>query len=277
MNTPEDNTVVEVDVDRLRKALFGAAKWRWGTGVILGHTAVIVVPVALWLDHPRWIGLTIAATMSVLGTVLRWWSESVRGDADRLHRANEMCSIGQPTDPVLVSDIMVTYPRLVCRIPRKKNEDDPYFEAQGDPSTDLLVLRLRESARWTEKLATKAKRLSYFFGCISAIAISASFVAANSVEVRAYAMAICAIVLVDIFHLGSRYGNLAASCARAYSRLDTLHGNADLTEREALIEANSYQSARDAGPLIPGWIWWLSRKDLQAAWKPLSTVHEERR
>ena len=264
-----DNSVVELDIERLRKALFDAAKRRWGAGVVLGHMAVIVVPAALWFDCPRWIGLTVAATMSVLGTLLRWYSESVRGNADRLHRAYELCSMGQPIDPALTSDLMAAYPRLVSRI-RRMNDDGPYYDSEGDPSIELLVSRLRESAWWTDKLAAKVKKLSYFFGCIAAIAILASFVVPDSVEVRAYAMAICVIVVVDIFHLGWRYGNLSAACARAYSRLDALHGKAGLTEREAIAEASGYQSARDAGPLIPGWIWKLSRKKLNAAWRPLS-------
>ena len=270
VSTSADNSVVELDMERLRKVLFDAAKLRWGTGVVLGHMAAVVVPAALWFDYSRWTGLTVAAAMSVLGTLLRWYSESVRGNADRLHRAYELSSTGQPIDPALTSDLMAAYPRLIGRIRRMKN-DGPYYDAKGDPSIQLLVSRLRESAWWTDKLAATAKRLSYYFGCIVAITILVSFVVvADSVEVRAYAMVICAIVVVDIFHLGWRYGNLSAACARAYSRLDALHGKAGLTEREAITEANGYQSARDAGPLIPGWIWKLSRKKLNAAWRPLS-------
>lgn len=257
------------DVDRLRQALFATAKRRWGSGVLLGYIAVVTVPVALWLDHPRWVGLSMAAAMSVLGICLRWWSASVRGYADRLLRANDLLSIGQPRDPVLDSDIMAAYPRLVRRVRRKRAKDEPYHTAKGTPSTELLVKRTRESAWWTDKLATKAKKWSYGLACVVAILVPVSFVSAASVEVRAYAMAILAVVLVDTLHLGYQYGRLAKSCEGAFHSLTTLLDRADLTERQALIEVGAYQSARDAGPLIPSWIWWWSRSDEQEAWDVL--------
>lgn len=267
--------VGKLDMDFLRQLLFGAAKWRWSCGVFLGYITLVIVPVALWLDYPRWIGLSIAATATVLGTCLRWWSASFRGHADSLLRNNDLLSIGHPHDPELESHIMATHPRIVRRAQRNEVEEEPYHDAQGSPSPNLLVERMRESAWWTEKLATKARKWSYGFGCAVAIVVPVSFVSADSMEVRAYAMAILIIVLVDIFHLGFQYGQLAKSCSKAFSSLHTLLARSDLTEREALIETSGYQAARDTGPLIPGWIWLFSRCGLQRAWAPLSATDEE--
>lgn len=271
----ESRCTTSVDVDSLRQALFGAAKWRWGSGVFLGYVAVIIVPVTLWLDYPRWIGLSVAATTTVLGTCLRWWSASFRGHADSLLRDIDLSSIGHPRDPKLESNIMAAHPRIVRRARGKEAESERYHRAQGSPSPSLLTERMSESAWWTEQLATRAKQWSYALGCAVATMVPISFVAADDIEVRAYAMAILVIVLVDMFHLAFQYGQLASSCARTSSSLDALLSRSDLAEREALIEAGKYQSARDAGPLILNVIWLLYRRDVQDAWERRSAMRVE--
>ena len=262
------------DGDGLWKALFRAAKWRWGWGLGLGYVAAVAVPLAIWLDLPRWMGLSLAAATTVLGSGLRWWSALFRLHADSLLRDYELSSIGHPRDPVLASHVLATHRRIVGKAARRETGGTPYHEARGDASPDLLVDRMRESAWWTEKLASKAMRWSYALACVSILVVLVSFVSAGSVGVRVHAMAILLVVLVGILQLGWQYGQLAKTGARAFSALDALLVKRDLTEREALMEVSKYQAARDAGPLIPDWLWRLSRRDLQDAWTLLSATRE---
>lgn len=265
-----DDNIKEADLDRLCQALFNLAKLRWGIGITIGVLAVLVAPTAFLLDFPRWIGLTVAATMSAVGFGLRWWSEYVRGDANKLLTANDLASVSHPLDRTLIANICAKYVRLVSKIPREKKEDRPYAEAVGDPSTELLIARLRESAWWTAQLASKVKMLICVPSCLAALAMLVSFVAADSMSLRTYAMSICAIILLDMAYLGSRYSRLSRGSERSFLRLSAMLDGARVSEREALIGASQYQLERDSGPLIPSWVWCRWRPSLNAAWGPLS-------
>ena len=262
------------DDDGLRQALFSAAKWRWGWGLGLGYVAAVAVPLAIWLHVPRWIGLSLAAATTVLGSGLRWWSASFRLHANSLLRDYELSSVGHPRDRVLSSHILAAHPRIVRKAARPGVERTPYHEARGHASTELLVGRMRESAWWTEKLASKAMNWSYALGCVAILLVLVSFASAGSVGVRVHATAILLVVLVGILQLGWQYGQLAKTSGRAFSTLDALLVKCDLSEREALMEVSKYQTARDAAPLIPDWLWRLYRRDLQDAWTLLSASHE---
>ena len=258
----------------LRSALLTAAKMRWGMGVTIGYLAVFVVPVAILLDSDGWIGPAIAAAaaFSIVGTLLRWWSDSIRGSAEKLQRANELWTgIGQPIDCAMVADMRSQYSQFVERAQKMEKYQNGYFEVYGNPSPNLLIVQLRESAWWTYQLATTAKKMVYIGSCV-ALAISLSVIFADSILVRFYGLAICSIILVDVYYLGFRYGKLAMESNFAFQELNSLMNRVDLTDRQAVISAANYQFARGAGPLIPDWLWKISRRKLQKAWTPLSTV-----
>ena len=258
----------------LRTALLTAAKMRWGMGVTIGYLAVFVVPVAILLDNDRWIGPAIAAAaaVSIMGTLLRWWSDSIRGNAEKLQRANELWTgIGQPIDCAMIADMRSQYSQFIERAQKIEKYQNDYFEVCGNPSPNLLIVQLRESAWWTYQLATTARKMVYIGSCV-ALAISLSVIFADSILVRFYGIAICSIILIDIFYLGFRFGKLAMESNSSFQELDSLRHRIDLTDRQAAISAANYQFARGAGPLIPDWLWKISRGKLQKAWTPLSTV-----
>lgn len=276
MNSKAKHRDQSFNLNGLRSVLFTTAKWRWGTGVIIGYLAILIMPFVIYFDfQDKWLGAVVAAVLSIIGKLLRWRSDLIRGDADRLHRANELCTgIGHPADRTMIADIRSRYPRFIEVSQKKEKDQNEYYEEGGTPSPNLLVAQLRESAWWTGRLAATAKQIICTLAFV-ALAISLSVIFADSISARVYGLAICIIILTDMFYLGFRYKQLEKDCTDAFRDLDHLKNRCDLTIQQAAISAANYQIVRGTGPLIPDWLWRCRQSKLQAAWEPLSMVQSE--
>ena len=269
MSDGEQQSVDAQWIEKLAQVLFGSAKRRWGWALGLGYAAIGVVPVALLLEGEKWLALTSAAVVSLGSAALRWWSEAVRGDADRLHRMHDiLVGLGHPLDREVIADVEARYSRLIARKGTVCPSPWPYFDAAGLPSSRLLVVNMRESSWWTAQLADTAKRIVYVAASVATV-VPVCFVLADSMLVRAYGITICLVVLMDLFHLGVRYGHLSTACIRAFSELGNLAKDDKLSERQALLAATHYHFVRRGGPLIPQWLWQRRRERLNAVWVPL--------
>lgn len=265
MHEPESASIL----DGLRKTLFSAAKKCWVGGVIMGYLVVLAVPASFFLEFPRWIGAIVAALLSVSGILLRAWSDSIRGDADELHRANELFrGVGYPIEPAMIADLRYRYSHLMKSAKEHDTEQVEYYESSGDPSPHLLISMLRESAWWTAHLAKKAQIIIYM-GTAVGLLISLAIFLSDSTAVQFYGIAICAVVLTDLFYLGYRYSKLHLGCDAAFRKFDSLLG-ASVSEGEAIVAATSYHMVRGTGPFVPDLLWKRQREKLQDAWVPLS-------
>ena len=264
------------NLNGLRSVLFTTAKWWWGTGVIIGYLAILIMPSVIYFDfQDKWLGAVVAAVLSIIGKFLRWRSDSIRSSADRLHRANELCTgIGHPVDRAMIADIRSRHPEFIKMAQKKEKDQNEYYEESGTPSPGLLVAQLRESAWWTGRLAGTAKQLIYTLTFV-ALAMSLSIIFADSIAVRIYGLAICIIILADMFYLGFRYKKLEEACTDAFQDLNHLRNRCDLTIQQAVISAANYQIVRGTGPLIPDWLWRCRQSKLKAAWEPLSMVQRQ--
>ena len=266
--TQIDTTDVQ-DIDGLRRVLLGAAKLRWGWSVGIGYSAVFVAPIALLFDSERWAVLALAAIVSFVAVALRLWSEAIRDDTDRIHRAYDiLMGLGQPPDPAMIEGIKSRHSREADKVKVLDRPKYPYFDATGKPSANLLVENLRQSAWYTSQLAAAAKR-KVNMAAIAASVVPFSFILSDSMLMRAYGITICLVVLIDIFQLGSKYGRLSIACNEAFLELRVLRKRGELAERDALLAATNYHFVRRMGPLIPEWLWWKQRENLNAGWESL--------
>lgn len=257
-------------IKTLARVLFSSAKRRWGWAVGLGYSAVGVVLVAMFLEGQKWFALTAAAIVSLGAAVLRWWSEAVRGDADRVHRMHDiLVSLGHPPDREVIAAVEARYSRLIERKGVSCPSKWPYFDATGLPSSRLLVVNMRESSWWTAQLADTAKRVVYVTASLATV-VPACFVLADSMLVRAYGTTICLVVLMDMFYLGVRYAHLSTACKSAFSEFGNLAKEDTLSERQALLAATQYHFVRRVGPLIPDWLWHIRREKLNVVWSRLT-------
>lgn len=255
----------------LRSVLFSSAKKRWFGGVIIGYLAVFVVPISVSLEAPTWIGATVAAALSIAGRLARAWSDSIRGDAEKLHRANELFrGIGHPIEPKTIADLRFRYSDLQKLIEKQEREQEEYHETRGEPAPRLLSSMLRESAWWTAHLAKKARNFTCVAGAVGFFIVIVVLVMLGSIQDRVYGAAICAVILVDLFNLGLRYERLREGCLSAFRIFDDFRNRNVISERDAFVAALNYYVARGSAPLLPDWLWRKYRSKLNNAWLPLS-------
>lgn len=261
------------ELEAVRGRLFAIAKARWGLALLCSYLAILTVPAFVLgvSDSPRWLAPVFAAAFAIAARLLHWWSDTVRGDAETLHRQNEYArGIGLAVDAATVATIKARhgFPRKMRQAP--KNDAGEYYELEDEPSPRFLALMLRESAWWTQQLATKAGNVIFRTtviiggGSIVWVAITIPNEPISSTSFMLYALAVCAIVSLDLFSLGVRYQALSSSAEEAFSRLRALEFEEN--ERKVIVAAGNYQIARQAGPLIPGWIKWWYRDKLQRIW-----------
>jgi len=183
-----------------------------------------------------------------------------------LHRANELYrGIGYPTAPSTISDLHHRYSHLTRLAEKRQKEQASYYEDDGEPSAALLVSMLRESAWWTSRLAATMRNWIWAIAVLGLVAPVTVLLLDVDRVVRIYGALACAVMLMDLFHLGWRYGRLRADSNLSFNALDQAH-RAGTTERNALILATAYQLTRASGPLLPDWLREKQRKRLQDAW-----------
>lgn len=259
-----------LNLEGLRAVLFLSAKKRWFGGVIAGYLAIFVLPASAFLQLPRSMGAIVAFLLSIVGILLRAWSDSIRGDADKLHRANELSrGIGHPIEPAMIADLRYRYSHFERSAEDREKLHVEYYESSSDPSPFLLNSMLRESAWWTAHLAATARNWIYIAAVLGLLAPFTTLLSDLDQVVRAYGALACAVMLTDLFYLGWRYGKLHSGCNSSFREFDQSF-NLGMTERRAIISATNYHVIRGTGPLLPDWLWKRQRKKLNDAWSPLS-------
>lgn len=269
MNTAKCQPQSSHNLEGLRSVLFSSAKRWWFSGFVLGILAIIVVPLASVLDALKPIAPALAALLALLDKVLRSRADVIRGNADRLQRANELSrGVGFPINSAMVADVKYHYSRLAKVAEQQEAKQGEYYSASGEPSPPLLVTMLRESAWWTARLAGT---MGYIIYIVAGIGFLASLMTlfVESASMRFYGMAICGILLTDLILLGWRYRRTESACASAFKRFDRLL-DGDVMERDAILAATDYHTVRSMVPLLPDWLWKMQRKKLQDAWLHLA-------
>lgn len=273
MDSTGEDQQLSPNLDGWRAAFFSSAKKLWFGGLIMAYVAILALPISAFCHGTRWAGAIVALLLSTVGMAFRAWSDSIRGDADTLHRANELNrGIGHPIAPSTISDLHHRHSRLARSAEKHQKEHASYYEHDGEPSASLLTAMLRESAWWTSRLAATMRNYIRIAAVVGLIAPAIVLLLDMDQAVRAYGALACAVMLIDLFHLGSRYERLRAGCDLAFKALDQVH-RTGTTEREALILATDYQTVRASGPLLPDWLWKRQRKRLQEAWSAALGKH----
>ena len=268
------------ELNGIRGCLFSAAKGRWGFALCCSYLAIVTVPTILCVipSLPRWTGAVVAAFFAIAARLLHWWSDTVRSDAERLHRQNEYArGIGLAVEASTIATIKAKYSRLEKKWSARQRADAKYYESSGNPSPRLLALMMRESAWWTQQLAAKAANFTLVTATLSTavsmflLATVVPDLAGSSTPFTLYALAVCIIVSLDLFYLGFRYIVLSTSAEQAFSQLDALELESD--EKSVIVAAGNYQLARQVGPLIPERLKRWHQRKLQRIWDQTLSRH----
>lgn len=254
------------DLDGLRSALFSRTKTWWYSGLVTAYLAIFAVPASASLGLPRWPGAIVALLLVVVGVLFRARSDAIRGDADALHRANEMRrGLGYPIAPSTVSGLLHRYSSLGSAAKGRQEDQAAYYGRDGEPSAGLLTAMLHESAWWTSKLAETARNCIWMAVAVGTLAPVAILLLDLDQVFRAYGALACAVMLVDLFYLGCRFQRLRTGASLSFEAFDRVNWK-DINERDAILLATNYQIVRASGPLLPDWLWKGQRKRLQESW-----------
>ena len=267
MNPTTGTPELSPDLEGLRSALFSSAKNRWVGGLLAGYLAALVVPIFIFLELPRWTGAIVALLLAIVGLALRAWSDAIRGDADALHRANELSrGLGYRISPRMVSDLSHRYSNLGGIAKERQKEQAGYYGKGGEPSAALLTAMLHESAWWTSRLAATTRNRIWAVAAVGMVAPVAVLLSDSDQIVRAYGALACAVMLADLFHLGWRYERLRAGSSRSFDKFDRTDWTR-IDQLEAVVLASDYQIVRSSAPLLPDWLWKRQQERLQKAWE----------
>lgn len=266
MDSTVDERQSTPDLEGLRSALFSSAKKFWGFGLAAAYSAVLVVPGFLFLQLPRWTGAIVALLLVIAGLFFRARSDAIRGDAEVLHRANELSrGLGYPIAPSVISDLRHRYSDLGSAAKDRQERQAGYYDRDGEPSAGLLTAMLHESAWWTSRLAATARNRIYMAATIGFSGPVAILLSDLDHIVRAYGALACTVMLTDLVSLGWRYEKLRVGSSLSFEAFDQVDWT-EMEERDAIILATNYQMVRASGPLVPDWLWKRQGERLQDAW-----------
>ena len=222
-----------------------------------------------------------AVVLAISGRACVWWSEGYREDAEWTIRTIELKrGIGHEVDVAKLADLKAKYFSGLGKPADKSVSDGGYYEASGKPSRSLLIKMERESAWWTEQLAKKASKVVFTAMGVGAL-VSVALIALGGLEVerttatsiaseifrRGYGLAICAVILLDTFHLGVKYRRLSVAAKESRERLTALLDRVDdVSVPRLMTTVLDYQSARKEGPLIPDRLKRCHERSLQRVW-----------
>ena len=255
-----------------RHSLFSRAKFLWGFGLAYGYLAIVSVPLYLFLKGPTWIGPCSALGCAIVSRVLYFFSSKVHSDAQWLLRQTEFeRGLGWAIDSANLAALQSRYPRIRLEARGSKAEEEGYYEYSGPPSPLTLVKMLRESAWWSEQLATKA---TIWVGFASGIVVSAAIAAVIAVaRVEGspiapvfYALAVCLIVCLDTVFLAMRYRSSATLAKKCFDHMCALTKAGHVEDDRMLAAVGDYQLYRADRPLIPDWFKKVHEKTLQEIW-----------
>ena len=273
MNSASSGESSFEDLYGVRSYLLSVAKDRWALALVCAYVAVVTIPFLAIIGAPPWTGPCAAAGFTIAGKLLGWWSDSVRKDAEWLHRRVEYAQgIGYAVDESSLATIKSKYSRFSRHWEQRATEEVGYYEASGSPSPLLLAMMLRESAWWTQQLASKAFVLVLVTACL-VVFLSLGIVimiARQSVDLSIlltiYACVVCAIASLDTLYLAMKYKTLSSSSEKAFKRLNALSSKGNADETSTLIAVADYQNSRSNGPLVPDWFKKRHQGDLQKIW-----------
>lgn len=264
-------TVDDRRTSALRWALFVASKRWWYASVLANFVAILIVPVTvLWVPSLRMLSPLISVGLSITGVVLLGRVDAIRGDAEQLLKQQDLREgMGRSRNPRLVAGIQAEHSHRFRSRGGRQRPPEPYYSSEGEPSARLLVMHMRESAWYTERLARAAVTKLCWVGVPLGVLTVVGLAFAEPLLTRIYGIAVCGGAGTHAFHILWRYHRMATDCGSAFRDLDELSRMGELTDADALVATGVYQHVRSAGPPIPEWLWRRKRANLESAWAGL--------
>ena len=271
MSTPSESHLSTV-----RRYLFEASQ-RWWIGALgLKFAAYIVGVGGVVLAPPSWaIALATAALAFVAeGCSLR--SDFIRSAAESLHRKLELQDgLEWKISDFDKRDLVARFPHLFRDKLKLHSADTSYFASQHPPHPQRVAANVEESAFWSKHnagaTAALCAGLTIVLVLISVAGLMTALLAyGNSAVARENGAKIVTATLLLLFSLTLvplclKYDNFRRKSEEAEkAAIQMKNDNPDIAQAIKLLF--EYQHARAASPMLPSFIYWRKRDNLNAAW-----------
>jgi hypothetical protein len=175
------------------------------------------------------------------------------------------------------ADLMDIHAHGATRSAREAKPIGSYYSAGAETGVPQLLLQLEESAFWTASLARLTAVIHYVIAGIGLVATSAitlvvlwtpaQSAAVDTVDFsRLFASLLLFFVAGTTMSSARSYHSLAAAAAKVIEKAANLRGESAADPIELYKILSAYDSVLAKSPPIPGYVYRLRQKRLQAAW-----------
>lgn len=264
-----------IDLRAINRDQFKSAKSFWGTALAIKLAAFGVGVYAVFSEStPNYLPQVLLA-LAIISELCQLRSDETKSQAESLLRTLDICqSFGRKISEADKRDIVLAAPRS-----RRKSIEqaavDEYFHSDDVPGPRRAILNLIESAWYTRHLAWKMMLI--YLGLISlllVVSVSALMAAARSIAdatlrdqvTRAVTAWLLLIVSISMLKNAWAYFKMYQRCQRTELACGHL-AMGETSEADAVKQWYEYQLARSGSPLLPEWLWRVSRSSLDEAWR----------
>lgn len=261
-----------IDLQAFNRVQYGQAKRTWTAANVLAVLAFVVGLVATLLDVAPLSSTLIAGALAVIGWLVTWRADTLKGQAEEVRRALDLQdALALPVPRALLADLEVQYNVALNR----DVSEEKYFASTAEPGLQRLVENVRETAFWSSHQARIMARLLFSVTAVGLlVAVAALLESVRTVEdiraVREVATGVAAAILFvltgGLARLAGDYHAFAGAACRARDGADAMLEGTRIDPYAAARLGIEYATARAGAPLLPQWVYRWKGAAINAAW-----------
>jgi hypothetical protein len=225
----------------------------------------------------------IAFVGVLVAECIRWRSDYWKSEGERAKRKWEIADgLGTPLDSKDIADWLAAKPRHFLDDVADSEIQGSLFDSVLSAGPRRAVENVQESAWWSRHLSCKIVfYIGVFLGLIVigaffGLSISIGMLKATTVRqsgsfVQNIGGIICAalafVFSINLVRLLADFLEFSTEATDTLRRCIELLKSAEITDRDALSVVHDYQTARNAAPLLPTFVWKRHGDHLREQWE----------
>lgn len=267
----------ESHLSTVRRYLFEASQRWWMSALGLKFAAYVVGVGGVVLTPPSWAIALGTATLAFVAEGCSLRSDFIRSAAESLHRKLELQDgLDWGISDFDRRDLTARFPHLFRGELKLHSADTSYFASQDPPNPRRVAANVEESAFWSKHnagaTASICAALALVLIIISVSGLMFALLAYGSSPVaRENGAKIITATLLLLFSLTLvplclRYDNFRKKSEES-ERLAIQMQKDNPDAAQAIKLLFEYQLARAASPMLPSFVYWRKRDNLNLAWE----------
>jgi hypothetical protein len=268
----------------LSRALFEPPKRWWGIGLSCKLAIFLVSAVVVLSSFGSKYAPLLVALLNVLAEVCLWQSDQAKATAEALLRKlDTKDSFGWPISGPELADFLLAVPNKVRSTLLAGGPGEQYFVSTEGVGPRRAIENVQESAWWSKHLASRMALYCLLVTCL--LVVGSVTLLGVSIEMvrdpdrlagigRVLVSTLALVFSIGLFGLSANYHIFSRRAAAIEQNAEGLLSMQFSSEDQAIKLLHEYQLARALAPLIPTWIYRLSRNALNEAWRQRSHQQE---